>query len=175
LIKALGADKIAGGGQLGWRMPMCAALAAVLVFIPLVINPNTDFLYLFLIVPGLLVLGVCALIYAAIRKTLRIAVMVTTFWVVSALLFMYNIPIRSFTRWLLWSRQYKSEVLAEPDSKNGDLKHIEWDGWGWGGQDFSVFLVFDPTDSLSGPAKNGLLGHWDFRSGQCTRTRLNRT
>jgi hypothetical protein len=34
------------------------------------------------------------------------------------------------------------------------LKHIEWDGWGWVGQDFSVFLVFDPTDSLSGPAQN---------------------
>jgi hypothetical protein len=34
------------------------------------------------------------------------------------------------------------------------LKHTEWDGWGWGGQDFSVFLVFDPTDSLSGPAEN---------------------
>jgi hypothetical protein len=151
-------------------MPTCAALAAVLVFIPLVINPNTDFLYLFLIVPGLLVLGICALIYAAIRKT-RIAVMVATFWVVSALLFVYNIPIRSFTRWLLWSRQYKSEVLAEPASKNGDLKHIEWDGWGWGGQEFSVFLVFDPADSLSGPAKNGQWGRLNGIPCEVSRVR----
>jgi hypothetical protein len=34
------------------------------------------------------------------------------------------------------------------------IEAIEWDGWGWGGQDFSVFLVFDPADSLSGPAKS---------------------
>ena len=46
------------------------------------------------------------------------------------------------------------EVLAQPASVNGSLKHIEWDGWGWGGQDFSVFLVFDPADSLSGPARS---------------------
>lgn len=26
---------------------------------------------------------------------------------------------------------------------------------GWGGQDFSVFLVFDPLDSLAGPAREG--------------------
>ena len=140
---------------------MCAALAAsgaVLVFIPLLINLNTDVLYLFLVVPGLLVLGICTLIYAAVRKTPPIAVMVVTFWAVSALLFLYDIQIRSFTRWLLWSGQYKSAVLAEPASMNGDLKHIEWDRWGWAGQDFSVFLVFDPTDALSGPAKNGQWG-----------------
>jgi len=38
------------------------------------------------------------------------------------------------------------------------LKHIEWDGWGWGGQDTTVYLVFDPTNSLSAAAKVGQPG-----------------
>jgi hypothetical protein len=50
---------------------------------------------------------------------------------------------------LLWSRDYKSKVLSQPLSSSGEFKHIEWDGWGWAGQDTTVYLVFDPTDSLS--------------------------
>ena len=139
-------------------MPIYAALAAVLVFLPLVISSNADVLYLFVIVPGLVVIGICVLIYAAIRKKLSIAVMVATFCTVSAVVFLYNFQIRTFSRWFLWSGQYKHKVLAEPTPVNGDLKHIEWDGWGWAGQDFSVFLVFDPTDSLSGPAQDNQSG-----------------
>jgi hypothetical protein len=140
--------------QLGWRMPMYAVLAAVLVFLPQLMSSNTDVLYLFVIVPGFFLIGTIALIYAAIRKKPPIALMVATFWTVSVLLFDYNFQIRTFTRWFLWSGRYKNRVLAQPASVNGELKHIEWDGWGWGGQDFSVFLVFDPADSLSGPAKS---------------------
>ena len=141
--------------QPGWRTLIYAVLAAVLIFLPLLMSSNTDVLYLFVIVPGFILIGICGLIYAAIRKKLPIALMVATFWAVSVLLFDYNFQIRTFTRWFLWSGRYKNKVLAQPASVNGELKHIEWDGWGWGGQDFSVFLVFDPADSLSPPAQSG--------------------
>jgi hypothetical protein len=36
--------------------------------------------------------------------------------------------------------------------KNGDLKHIEWDGWGFAGEESVVYLVFDPSDALSAVA-----------------------
>lgn len=36
-----------------------------------------------------------------------------------------------------------------PASAKGDLKLIDWDGWGMFAQNTYVFLVFDPTDSLS--------------------------
>jgi hypothetical protein len=31
----------------------------------------------------------------------------------------------------------------------GQLKHIEWDSWGFGGMGNYVFLAFDPADALS--------------------------
>ena len=42
---------------------------------------------------------------------------------------------------------YKARVLAQPSGE--ELKHAEWDGWGFAGADTTVFLVFDPTDSLA--------------------------
>lgn len=61
--------------------------------------------------------------------------------------------VRTPVRWLLWSGGYKSKVLANP-SPTGEFKHIEWDGWGWAGQDTSVYLVYDPTDQLAKASGN---------------------
>jgi hypothetical protein len=63
-------------------------------------------------------------------------------------IFGYPGPI-NYARWLVWSRSYKAEVLAQPTSANEELKHIEWDGWGYAGMDTTVYLVFDPTNALS--------------------------
>lgn len=68
--------------------------------------------------------------------------------------------IRSAIRWRGWSRDYKARVLAQPASAGG-LKHTEWDGWGWGGQDTTVYLVFDPSDSLSAAASSRKEGKYD--------------
>lgn len=61
----------------------------------------------------------------------------------------YPGPI-NYARWQVWSRSYKAEVLAQPNSAIEELKHIEWDGWGWAGMGTTVYLVFDPTDSCYG-------------------------
>jgi hypothetical protein len=68
--------------------------------------------------------------------------------------------IRTAVRWAERSERYKSEVLALP-KVTGELKHIEWDGWGWAGQDTTVYLVFDPADSLSNAARNQQAGKFD--------------
>jgi hypothetical protein len=65
---------------------------------------------------------------------------------------------RSNTRWFTSSRRYKAEVLAQ-SSVSGQLKHIEWDGWGGAPVgDWTVYLVFDPTDSLSAAARSRASG-----------------
>jgi hypothetical protein len=56
--------------------------------------------------------------------------------------------VRDHARWFLLSGGYKAKVLAQPS--NGQLKHAEWDGWGFAGvANTTAFLVFDPTDSLA--------------------------
>jgi hypothetical protein len=56
--------------------------------------------------------------------------------------------VRDHVRWLFLSGGYKAKVLAQPPTE--ELKHAEWDGWGFAGADTTAFLVFDPTDSLAG-------------------------
>ena len=65
---------------------------------------------------------------------------------------------KTTARWLLWSRDYKSRVLSQPSSSSGELKHIEWDAWGWATIDTTVYLVFDPTNSLSLAASTHISG-----------------
>jgi hypothetical protein len=69
--------------------------------------------------------------------------------------------IGSSARWLVRSHDYKAEVLAQPGSANRELKHVEWDGWGWAGQDTVVYVVFDPRDSLSQAAISHQPGKYD--------------
>jgi len=69
--------------------------------------------------------------------------------------------LRSAIRWLARGPEYKARVLVQPASASGDLKHIEWDGWGWAEQDTTVYLVFDPTDSLWAEATTNKSGRYD--------------
>ena len=64
--------------------------------------------------------------------------------------------VRPSLRWRLWSRRIKAQVLAQPTTPNEELKHIEWDGWGGTPVgDWTAYVVYDPTDSLSASAKDG--------------------
>jgi hypothetical protein len=73
-------------------------------------------------------------------------------FVISMAIAWNSYAIRSNARWFAQARRYKAEVLAQP-SVNGQLRHIEWDGWGGAPVgDWTVYLVFDPTDSLSAAA-----------------------
>lgn len=63
-----------------------------------------------------------------------------------------------YARWLFESGKYKREVLAQPADSTQLLKHVEWDGWGWGGNDTTVYLVFDPKNALAHAASSGSAG-----------------
>ena len=97
------------------------------------------------------------------RKRLRYfaafgVLLLVAFLAITALVAWSFYSIRASAKWWLWSQSYKNEVLAQTPL-TGELKHIEWDGWGWAGQDTTVYLVFDSTDSLSEPA-------WKHASGK---------
>jgi hypothetical protein len=161
-------ERSAEGDRFNWRLPLSGALGACVVFLPIMVY-GSDIALILYILGVAPVIGILSLATVAIRKRLReplsiLLTLVAYVTVTGALLMNYG-ALRPALRWLVWSHRYKAELLAAPDSANGELKHIEWDGWGWGGQDTVVYLVFDPTDSLSAAAKSHSPGK--FRGIPC--------
>jgi hypothetical protein len=87
------------------------------------------------------------------RQTISSLLMVVVFRAVCWALVRISDDVRTVCRWALHENAYKAEVLAQPSSTDGRLKHVEWDGWGFvGSGDMVVYLVFDPNDSLASAA-----------------------
>jgi hypothetical protein len=132
------------------RLPFYAATGSLILFLPIVIfgSDIVEMLYLFVAIPSI---SVISLVVAVRKKGVRLAVlsMLFVYLAISLGLFKNAREVRTITRWFFWSKHYKAEVLAQPDSPNGALRHIEWDGWGFpGAGNTVVYLVFDPSDSL---------------------------
>lgn len=72
--------------------------------------------------------------------------------VVSFALLIESYTVRTAFRWTFNSKTYKKQVLEQHSSFAG-LQHIDWDGWGWGGQDTYVYLVYDPKNRLEDAAE----------------------
>jgi hypothetical protein len=151
-------DKTTQPDRFLWRSPVLALVVALVLFVPLIISgdPLLQIAYFFLAVP---IIGFFILIAAIVKKGRRRAALLlafVVFGVVSWSLFRFRITARlhPIARWLLWSKDYKAQVLAQPEPSTGMLKHIEWEAWGFpGAGNTTIYLVFDPTDSLSTPAK----------------------
>lgn len=101
---------------------------------------------------GIALVSVLALLVVGVVKKGRqrlAALFVVMAYVFAAMLLMSSYSsVRDHVRWFFLSGGYKAKVLAQPPSE--ELKHAEWDGWGFAGADTTVFLVSDPTDSLAG-------------------------
>jgi hypothetical protein len=98
--------------------------------------------------------------------------MLVVYVAVSWGLFKNSRELHSTTQWLFSSKDYKAKVLAQLSPANGELRHIEWDGWGWGGNDTVEYLVFDPNDWLSAAANSHSSGK--FRGIPCEVYRVRR-
>jgi hypothetical protein len=149
-------EKTTKRNRFDWHLPFYAVVGALILFVPFMLFgiDIVEILYIFVAAP---IVGIIFLV-VAIRKTgvrrLAALSMVVVYWAVSWGLFQNSRELRATTRWFLKSKQYKAKVLAQPDSGDGALRHIEWDGWGFGGAgDTVVYLVFDPNDSLSTAAR----------------------
>jgi hypothetical protein len=147
-----------------WQLPIYAALGAssVLLFL-FIYSDQGSLLYLLLIAPIVFLVCLVVFVVAAIRKrprqSLSMLLTLVSFLAVSAALVQNEHALRPWLRWLLWARRFKAEVLAQPTPANGEFKHIAWDGWGGAPVgDWTSYVVFDPTDSLSSVAKRGSHG-----------------
>jgi hypothetical protein len=146
-----------------WRLFSFATLLAFVVsFAFAVCQPdNAFFLNLFVGGPLLFVLSIVLLVYALKRKKWQISMLaLAVVWLVSYVFFAYQRQIRTAVRWSLWSHQYKSALLTQQTSSEAELKHMVLDDWGWGGINNTMYLVFDPTDSLSSAASTPQSGEF---------------
>jgi hypothetical protein len=91
--------------------------------------------------------------------------------VAAAAIWMYE-PARTEIRWLLFSREYKARVMAQPASADGELRHAEWDMSGMVGMETAMYLVYDPADSLAVAASSG--GEGKFAGIPCKVPRVKR-
>jgi hypothetical protein len=130
-------------------MAICIAASLVLIVLSLTFaSSDLGALLCFGIAPvSALLLFVFGVTKRGLQRLAALLVVMT--YVFAAMLLKSNYSlVRDHVRWLFLSGGYKAQVLALPPSK--ELKHVEWDGWGFAGEDTTVFLVFDPTDSLAG-------------------------
>lgn len=144
-------ERTAQEERLNWRLPLFVVLGASIALLSMMVySPYGDLLYILVIGP-LICLGLllAAIIRKKPRQRLSILLALVAFLASSAALLKNEGTLRPSIRWQLWSHQYKAELLAQPTPAKSELKHVEWDGWGFvpSGNNV-VYLVFDPTDHL---------------------------
>jgi len=141
--------------RFSWRLPSYVVTGASILLVSLVLySPYSDFLYILLIAPIVCLILLALLLASAIRKRPR-RCLSCLFTLVALLAASWGVlrnqsTLRAYFRWLLWSHSFKAEVLALPAPANGELRHMEWEATGFAGvANENVYLVFDPSDSLS--------------------------
>jgi hypothetical protein len=149
--------------RFNWRLPFCGALGAMIVVLPKMTFGN-DIGAIFCTVVIAAIIGLIVVVVAVRtirRQSLSTLSMLVVFCSVLWLFWTISDYVRTTGRWVIHSRTYKANVLAQANPTNEGLKHIEWDGWGFAGSDTTVYLVFDPHDSLAMAAKSGQPGKFD--------------
>jgi hypothetical protein len=154
--------------RFSWRLPVYGAVCALALLLALVIFGD-DLLQMFypiVVEPAAAIILVIFAIRKKGRQRLFILSTLIIYCAAFGALLSHSLEVRSDWRWLLWSKDYKAKVLASPRTGAEELKHVDWDGWGFSGAgDTYVYLVFDPNDSLSTGAGNHFSGR--FRGIPC--------
>jgi hypothetical protein len=171
------ARQAAPADRFRWQLSVWAVVCTTILFVPLVIW-NIDFgliLYFLFASIAILVELIITIVLAnrtRHRRWLSFLAMIVATCATSSLLFTNAFFIHTRGHWITQGSQSSAAVLAQPTPSAGDLKHVEWDGWGWGGNDTTVYLVFDPIDSLASAAKNHASGR--ISSALCGISRMQR-
>jgi hypothetical protein len=143
-----------------------SAAVALIASLAAIVFTNNIVTLLYLV--AVAILGMFALLLAiALRRGRKKALMAVAvfgaFLIVTPVVVVNQGHIRPHLLWLIWSQRYKSEVLATAPG-NGEFRHVEWDGDGWGdgvSGDWMGYVVFDPSDSLSAATKGSVPADYD--------------
>jgi hypothetical protein len=153
-------EDLATYDHFNWWLPLCAVVGTLIAYLPITILPYDGgwLLYAFVITPLVCIVLVGIAIENRGGRRLAVVSMLAVYGILSWAILSNYLDARSEARWLLHSRQFKAELLAQPTWPNGELRHIEWDGWGFAGMDTEVYLVSDPSNLLSAATKSHVPG-----------------
>jgi|SRR5580698_487485 hypothetical protein len=158
-----------------WLFTLCIAVCGALALVPLTFA-SLDGSAIFYVVVTVPVVSLILLLLAFKRRRgqRRIALIAWALFVIlTIVIFTHFLDTRDAVRWLAYGRSFKAKTLAQTNPGPSDLKHTEWEGWGFpGAGDTVVYLVFDPTDSLAAAAKSGASG--EFGDLPCAVVRVRR-
>ncbi len=132
-----------------WRWPVVVMTAAAAAMFGLILySPNFGSLVGAWLVAPFAGFILVVLMFRATGQArwMRVGVL-SGFALLSWVMVSCSVAVRSETRWLAHSRQWKNAVLAEPINDAG-MKAVVWDGWGGHAQNTFVYLVYSPDDAL---------------------------
>jgi hypothetical protein len=166
----------AGRYLLAWSAVACAL--AYVAFATA--DADVFFFGTVLVVAPILILATVAGLWRAAdddrHRLAMTAVILASLWIAMLIVFGHEqkqpLAVRETVRWLLWSPEYKRDVLSQPTPVNGGPKHIEWDGWGFAGMNTTLYLVADPTERLVRIDKAQIVTH--LNSAPCNVQRVRR-
>jgi hypothetical protein len=134
---------------------LIGAVVAICCYIPFLYIKAFDFLSLFYLAALVLLCAAFAL-FTVLRRlffkkwtSYRTWIAVIAFLCISFAMGCSVTHLRPWARWLISSASYKSQVLSQPAADPSGIRLIDWDGWGWAGSGTDVFLVYDPSDTLT--------------------------
>ena len=160
--------------RFAWWFPTCAVVCSALVLFPLTVSSSdlSAVFYVLVTVPsGCLLLLITSHKNQGRRRSAALSTL-AIFILFTAVLFTHFLDTRDAVRWFFYGPFLKADVLAQPAPPPTSLKHIEWEGWGFAGNDTTVYLVFDPNDALAPPAITRTSGK--FGSLPCEVYRVRR-
>jgi hypothetical protein len=137
-----------------WKLPLLLVAACTVGLLLLIVYTAYFFVWIPVITTVVCLFCLIVMTVAAIQKqprqTVSILLATLAFVAIATALDKGGDSLRSSLRWLLWSRNFKAEVLAQPSLRNGELRHMEWDATGFAGvANSTLYLVFDPSDALA--------------------------
>jgi len=140
--------------------PLSGAAVGIALYLPLMMfcEDWSTFLYVAICVPMLTVGGgVVLLAWTIWKRRFPNFWMISTlpaYWVVTLLLVVNTNELQLHARWLFHSASYKAQLMSLPQRNKDELRHLEWEDWGWIGSHTTGYLVFDPSDTLSAAARH---------------------
>ena len=137
-----------------WKLPLLLVAASTIGCLLLIVYTAYFFVWIPFITTIVGLVCLILMVIAAIRKRRRQIILlllaIVTFVATAAALDKGGDSLRSYLRWLLWSRRFKAEVLAQPAPSNGELRHMVWEETGFAGvANVTTYIALDPSDALS--------------------------